>query len=198
MQTTEPQVSAMNSMILRIALSVSLLSSSALAQISDFCFGDGTGTACPCANSSAFGADEGCLNSFGSGGKLRATGIASLSDDGDGTPSLRLDGTQMTNGSYGYFQGTSQQSGGSGVAFGDGLRCAGGALIRLHWPLRFNVAGASHFPDATMFDPAISVKGLVTTPGTRTYQIFYRDAAIGFCTTNTFNTTNAVSVTWGA
>ncbi len=183
----------MHRTILRIALFAFCLSSAAQAQISDFCFGDGTGTACPCSNSSGSGADEGCLNSFGSGGKLRATGIPSLSDDGDGTPSLRLDGTQMTNSFYAYFQGTTQ----SATAFGDGLRCAGGSLVRLHWPLRINVAGASHFPDAALSDPPISVKGLVTTPGTRTYQIFYRDAAPGFCTANTFNGTNGVEVTWG-
>jgi hypothetical protein len=120
-----------------------------------------------------------------------------LSDDSDGTASLRLDGTRMTNSFYLYFQGTTQQNGGVGVAFGDGLRCVGGALIRLHNPPRLNVLGASHFPDAFHSDLPISVKGLVTSPGTRMYQCFYRDATIGFCTTNTFNTTNAVEVVWG-
>jgi hypothetical protein len=35
----------------------------------------------------------------------------------------------------------------------------------------------------------------VTAPGTRTYQLIYRDAA-SFCTPSAFNATNAVSIAW--
>src|SRR5690606_11794704 len=77
-----------------------------------FCFGDGTGTACPCANTSGFGANEGCLNSLGMGGKLTATGTASLSND-----SLVLNGTRMPDSSALFFQGTAQQSAGFGAVF---------------------------------------------------------------------------------
>jgi hypothetical protein len=39
------------------------------------------------------------------------------------------------------------------------------------------------------------VRGAVTAPGVRTYQIYYRNPT-PFCTAATFNLTNAVSVTW--
>jgi hypothetical protein len=55
------------------------------------------------------------------------------------------------------------------------------------------VAGASQYPEPG--DPSVSVKGLVTTPGTREYQVWYRNAAT-FCTTSTFNLTNGLSVSW--
>ncbi|MCY2959053.1 MAG: hypothetical protein NTY35_02720 [Planctomycetota bacterium] len=151
-----------------------------------FCFGDGSGTACPCANSSPTGTGVGCLNSLGTGGKLRVYGLASLAGD-----TLQLAGSQMPISSALYFQGTTQQSGGLGVAFGDGLRCASGTIIRLG--TKSNVSGASQYPAAG--DPSVSVRGLVTSPGTREYQCWYRNAA-AFCTASTFNLTNGVSISW--
>ncbi len=153
-----------------------------------FCFGDGSGTACPCTNNSTPGNGEGCLNSLGMGGKLGAVGGASLAAD-----TVVLSGTQMPNSSALYFQGTSQQSAGAGAIFGDGLRCAGGAIIRLG--TKNNVSGASTYPAAG--DPSVSVRGLVTMPGTRTYQCWYRNAA-AFCTASTFNLSNGVEIVWGA
>jgi hypothetical protein len=150
----------------------------------NYCFGDGSGTACPCGNSSVVGTDTGCQNSLGLGGKLRAYGAASLSND-----VVRLDGSQMPNSSALYFQGTTQTS----VAFGDGLRCAGGSIIRLG--TKSNVNGASQYPAAG--DPSVSMRGLVTAPGLRTYQCWYRNAA-AFCTVSTFNLTNGIAITWSA
>jgi hypothetical protein len=155
---------------------------------SAFCSGDGTGTACPCGNNSAVGAKSGCLNSLGSGGKLTASGYASLGND-----SVVLTGSGMPNSSALYFQGTTQQSGGLGALFGDGLRCAGGSVIRLG--TKSNAAGGSSYPVAG--DLRVSVKGLVTTPGLRTYQCWYRNSAV-FCVTNaTYNLTNGWQLTWG-
>lgn len=151
-----------------------------------FCFGDGSGTACPCGNNSPVGNNEGCLSSLGTGGKLTATGTASLSAD-----SVTLLGTQMPNSSALYFQGTTQQNAGAGAAFGDGKRCAGGSTVRLKTVQ--NVSGASQYPQAG--DPPVSVKGLVTAPGIRTYQVWYRNAA-AFCTAATFNLTNGLEITW--
>ncbi len=151
-----------------------------------FCFGDGTGTACPCANSSAFGANEGCLNSLGLGGKLAATGTPSLSGD-----TLHLNGTQMPNSSALFFQGTAQQTAGAGAVFGDGLRCAAGTITRL--ATKTNSGGASLYPAPG--DASVSVRGVVTGPGTRDYQVWYRNAA-AFCTASTFNLTNGVEVVW--
>jgi hypothetical protein len=36
---------------------------------------------------------------------------------------------------------------------------------------------------------------MVASPGLRTYQLWYRNAAV-FCTTSTFNLTNGIEVSW--
>lgn len=151
-----------------------------------YCHGDGTASACPCGNTSAPGAREGCLNSLGAGGKLRARGEASLAND-----TLVFDGSQMPNASALYFQGTTRVNGGSGVVFGAGLRCAGGATLRLL--TKMNLDGASSYPQAG--DPSVSVKGQVQTPGTRTYQARYRNA-FPACVPDLFNLTNAIEIVW--
>jgi hypothetical protein len=120
------------------------------------------------------------------GANIASSGVPSISND-----SLVLLGSGMPNSSALYFQGTTQVGGGAGGTFGDGLRCAGGSVVRLH--TKTNVAGASQYPDTG--DPSISVKGVVTAPGSRTYQVWYRNAA-AFCTPSTFNLTNGVLVTW--
>jgi hypothetical protein len=154
-----------------------------------FCFGDGSGTPCPCANNAAPGAGTGCVHSLGTGGKLVGTGNPSISDD-----TFALLGTQMPNGGALYFQGTAQDAGGLGIVFGDGLRCAGGTIIRLG--VKINSLGGSQYPVGP--DPSISVQGSVAAPGLRYYQIWYRDADLGYCTTATFNLTNGLTVPWGA
>jgi len=153
-----------------------------------FCFGDGTGTACPCGNASAAGAGAGCLNSLGTGGRLTGTGSASVSAD-----TLVLSGMGMPNSSALYFQGTTQQGGGAGAVFGDGLRCAGGSVIRLGTKL--NSAGTSSYPVGA--DPSVSVRGASAAGDTRTYQVWYRNAA-AFCSVSTFNLSNGYSVVWQA
>ncbi|MCY2960277.1 MAG: hypothetical protein NTY35_08925 [Planctomycetota bacterium] len=150
-----------------------------------YCFGDGSGTLCPCGNTGA--SDGGCANTVSfSGAKLVAAGAASLAAD-----TLVLRGTRMPNSSALYFQGTTALAGGLGAVFGDGLRCAGGSVQRLG--TQTNAAGASQFPEG--LDPSISVRGAVTVPATRTYQVWYRNAA-AFCQPETFNLTNGVSLTW--
>ncbi len=151
-----------------------------------FCFGDGSGAACPCGNAGAAG--HGCASSINSAGALlRGSGIASVIFD-----SLVLSGSSMPNASALYFQGRSQLSGGMGIPFGDGLRCAGGAIVRLG--TKINTAGASQYPGAG--DPPISVRAQVPpTGGSRTYQAWYRNAA-SFCTPATHNLTNGVQFAW--
>ncbi len=153
-----------------------------------FCFGDGSGTACPCANNSAPGAGSGCLNSLGSGGLLSGTGTASVSND-----TLALNGTAMPNSSALYFQGTGQAAGGAGAAFGDGLRCASGGIVRLG--TKTNAGGASSYPVGA--DLAVSVRGNCAAGDTRNYQVWYRNAA-AFCSASTFNLTNGYTIVWGA
>ncbi len=149
---------------------------------SAFCFGDGSGAACPCGNIGAAG--NGCASSVNSAGaRLSASGAASLVND-----TLLLQGSGMPNASALYFQGTSQAS----SVFGDGLRCAGGTVVRLG--TKTNVAGASLYPAAG--DLSVSVRGLVPSAGSvRTYQVWYRNAAT-FCTASTFNLSNGLAITW--
>jgi hypothetical protein len=146
-----------------------------------YCFGDGSGTPCPCGNNGAPG--NGCANSVNpNGANLTTTGNASLAND-----TLVLHGSGMPNAACLYFQGTTQVN----AQFGDGLRCAGGTIVRLL--TKVNVNGQSQYPDPG--NPPIHIRGQVTTPGTRTYQCWYRNAAV-FCTPSTFNLTNGVLVTW--
>jgi hypothetical protein len=153
---------------------------------SAFCFGDGSGTACPCGNASFVGANAGCLNSLGTPGQLMPSGTSSI-----GADTFVLVGTGMPNGAALYFQGTTEVAAGAGAAFGDGLRCAGGTTIRL--APKNNVLGASQYPDAG--DAAISVRGTDAAGDVRTYQCWYRNAA-AFCQPETFNLTNGVRTTW--
>ncbi|MBL8862990.1 MAG: PQQ-dependent sugar dehydrogenase [Planctomycetes bacterium] len=154
--------------------------------ITAYCFGDGSGTACPCGNAGAAG--NGCASSVNTAGaNLAGFGTASISND-----SLLLAGSGMPNSSALYFQGTTQTAGGAGAVFGDGLRCAAGTVIRL--ATKTNNAGQSSYPDP--FDLPISIRGGISFgPQTRTYQCWYRNAA-AFCTPDTFNLTNGLSVTW--
>jgi len=146
---------------------------------SGYCYGDAT---CPCGNDSL--GVGGCLNSLGVGGTLTAMGRASIAGD-----TVVLTGRQMPNSSALYFQGTTQIQ----AAFGDGLRCASGTVIRLG--TKSNTGGASQYPEAE--DASISTRGQVFAPGTRYYQCWYRNAA-AFCSVSTFNLTNAWRIDWSA
>jgi Tol biopolymer transport system component len=156
--------------------------------IQSFCAGDGidTGhtTPCPCANFGAPG--NGCASSVEAGGaSLGATGYT-LADD------VRLEGSAMpATSSCIYLQGDALDD----VPFGDGVRCAGGGLVRLR--TRFNVAGASAFPDSTDTVTLSQRGGVVPWSGVRRYyQTYYRNAAPAFCPPATFNVTNGVVVDW--
>jgi len=151
-----------------------------------FCFGDGSGTACPCGNASSPAAKAGCTNGLGRAGRIVARGSTSLLVD-----SLELRGTGMTNSAALYFQGTLAANGGNGNVFGDGLRCAGGSVVRLD--VVQNAQGASIVPGAG--DPPLRVLGQITSPGERVYQVWYRDAG-NFCTPATWNLTNGVRMLW--
>jgi hypothetical protein len=150
------------------------------------CAGDGSGGACPCGNNGANGA--GCANSTGAGGSLVASGSVSLAMD---TFSMSATGLPA-NVSVLFFQGTQAVNGGQGTAFGDGLRCAGGSIVRLG--IKLASGSTSTYPQAG--DPSVSVRGGVVAPGTRAYQAWYRNAAT-FCTSDPFNLTNGLSVLWG-
>ncbi|MBK7876384.1 MAG: beta-propeller fold lactonase family protein [Planctomycetes bacterium] len=151
-----------------------------------FCFGDGNGTECPCGNTSLPGTNAGCLNSLGQGASLAATGAASLAND-----TIALNGAQMPNSTAFYLQGTQRENAGCGTVLYDGLLCVGGSLIRLG--SRTNIGGASSFPGGV--GASVSVRGGVVAPGTRQYQVWYRNAA-SFCTPGTANLSNGWELTW--
>ncbi len=154
-----------------------------------FCFGDGSASACPCGNGGARLA--GCANSVDPrGARLVATGRASVGDD---ALTLLVNGLPTTT-MIAYFQGTTQVAGGAGSVFGDGLRCVGGATLRIG--SRTSAAGRSSFGHTISGDPLVSVAGQVQAGGgVRFYQAYYRNAA-SFCSPSTFNLTNGLSVTW--
>lgn len=152
-----------------------------------FCAGDGSGTTCPCGNESAAGADAGCRNSTGAGATLEGAGSARLADD---QLVLTFAGGPAATTAL-LFQGDLRENGGAGVVLGDGLRCVGGNLMRLGTVAASG--GNAQFPGPGQ--PSISTRGLVTTPGERVYQVWYRNAA-DFCTSATFNLSNGLAVRW--
>jgi hypothetical protein len=151
------------------------------------CPGDGSGSACPCANESTPGSNAGCKNSRGQGATLRGSGAATLTSDG-----FVLSGAGMPAGSPAlYFQGTAAAGQGAGSPFGDGLVCAAGALIRMS--VKTNANGGSTYPRAG--EASVSSIGAITSAGERVYQVLYRDAPT-FCTAASFNLTNGLRVSW--
>lgn len=155
------------------------------------CSGHGVlATPCPCANYGLAG--RGCANSITALGALLEASGSTDADPITGTDSVVLHGSNMpATATAIYLKGDAYDS--SGVAFGDGLLCASGSLIRLR--TKFNVAGASSFPEPG--DPSLSVRGQ-TPPGSGLighYQIYYRNAA-SYCTTATFNVTNGMRIDW--
>jgi hypothetical protein len=160
---------------------------------SAFCFGDGTGAACPCSNSGSSG--HGCQNSAGTGG-------AELTFSGTTNPdTIVLAAVDELPSAFTIFlQGDAQMT--NALHFGDGLRCVGGHLKRLY---AHNASGgAVHGPDASMGDLPITTRsaalGDPIAPGsTRYYQTYYRDPSGTFCPPpagDTFNASNAVAITW--
>jgi hypothetical protein len=148
-----------------------------------YCLGDDLGsTSCPCSNPSTNGG--GCTNGSGNGGVLDATGAASISAD-----SLVLQASSLLpNQPCLFFQGNNAINGGDGVQFGDGLRCAGGGVIRLQ--VRFPDAAG----DAETSIP-ISVKGGCSAGDVKRYQNWHRDPMSSPCGVN-FNLTNGYEITW--
>jgi Tol biopolymer transport system component len=156
------------------------------------CFGDGSQSACPCANNGLPG--HGCENSSGTGGALlSATGTPSLSGD---TLVLSASGEKPTALSI-VLQGSDFNN---AVNYGDGLRCAGGTLRRLF--VKTAVGGSIVVPQGV--DPTISARSAtlgdpISMGATRNYQVYYRDPDPSYCPSpqgGTYNITNSVSAVW--
>ncbi len=151
---------------------------------STFCSGDGSSTACPCGNTG--GAGEGCANGTGSGARLSASGTASVS-----AADLVLSAENLIPSQPGlYFQGNNAVNSGNGNPFGDGLRCAGGGVIRLQ--VRFADSNGTSQTSAN-----IAANGGVSAGDTKRYQIWYRDPNTSPCSTQ-FNLSNGYEITWAS
>jgi hypothetical protein len=152
-----------------------------------FCGGDGLDgnvLPCPCGNFGSAG--HGCANSVNPMGALLGASGAPSADD----VVLLASGMPSTTSCI-FLQGSAQDS----AFFGDGVRCAGGSLLRLR--TRFASGGAAAFPDSTD-TVTLSARGMVV-PGSgmvRYYQTYYRNAAAAFCPPSTFNVTNGLVATW--
>jgi len=154
-------------------------------RVTTVCAGDGSASPCPCGNPGSTGA--GCSNSFGFGSLLVAAGGAAVAAD-----TLTFTATVPNSSSTLFFQGTQPANGGQGLSFGDGLRCAGGTVVRIGGGP--GVAGLAQYPRPG--DPPISVRGFVPSGATRYYQAWYRNVA-SFCTLATFNLSNGLRIDWG-
>jgi len=144
-----------------------------------YCFGY---TGCPCGNNSPPGSEKGCTNSSGIGARLLGSGNSSLSND---TVVLFCDGMQTNPGFALFFQGDVPVQ----VPFQDGFRCVTGNVIRLGTKSH---AGSTFYPQSG--DPSVSVRGQVTLPGVRYYQVWYRNV-FGPCGTGS-NLSAGLQVTW--
>ena len=153
-----------------------------------YCTGDTQASAgpCPCGNYGAYG--HGCASSNNpSGAWLLPTGDAIVSQD---TLSFQLFGPPQGTSCL-FYQGTASL--GSGVAFGDGIRCAGGTVLRI----ATRAAGLNGtfypLPNET---PVHTSGSVPSSTCARYYQVWYRNASTTFCTPSTFNLSNGVRITW--
>ena len=150
-----------------------------------YCAGDGSGTACPCANNNdGSNGAAGCANGVNTGGGLLSgSGTASVMGD---TVVLTASGVQAGQPGL-FFSALNAVNGGAGNVFGDGLRCAGGSLVRL------GIVAADAGGVATS-NPGVG-SGLVGGD-IRRYQYWYRNPAASPCSAS-FNLTNGYEITWG-
>lgn len=146
-----------------------------------YCFGDGSGTACPCNNESPAGDGLGCENSTGFGAKLVAGGSRSAAAD-----DLLLVATGLLPAQPGLlFSGPNRVNGGAGILFGAGLRCAGGGIIR-HGVRTPDASGTA------TWGGGLGVKGGWGAGDTVDFQVWYRDPS-GACGEDS-NQTNGYEV----
>jgi hypothetical protein len=148
-----------------------------------YCFGDGSGTPCPCGNIGSPGA--GCAHSQGEGALLWCTGTPRVHAD-----DLVLTTVQLpTTGGVGlYIVGSQQSAAGLGVPFMDGLRCVGGQIFR--YPAK-PISPFNHLEQREV----VSAAGNLIHPGaTWNFQSWYRNPP-GPCGTGA-NLSNALSVTF--
>lgn len=152
--------------------------------------GDPNRISCPCGNQ---GSDPfaGCASSANpAGSRLLTTGAPAAND-------VVLHSSGMSGNVCVFFR-TLGPAVAAGVAFGDGVTCTGGSLLRLRSvPFPPGLASVASFPDATETVSLSTRSG--TAPGSGAvmqYGALYRNSAAGFCPPATFNTGNTLQLTW--
>ena len=140
---------------------------------SAYCFGDGSGAACPCGANGNPG--EGCMTTSGTGARLTGTGEANL---GSGTFTLTVSGAPANKPGL-FFQGTNQLAN----PVGDGILCSNASM-------RYGVLMTDGAGTAVQ-----EGLGANAAPGASlNYQYWFRDP--GNTCGGLFNFSNAWTVTW--
>jgi hypothetical protein len=157
-----------------------------------FCLGDGSSSGCPCGNSGATG--HGCENSAATGGAiLSASGASNLASDTILLTSSGEPGSALSI----FLQGTGSVA---AVHFGDGLRCAGGTLVRLYTKhASGGTATAPQVGDASVSSRSAILGDPIPLGASRFYQTYYRDSSATFCPApggGSFNVSSALAVVW--
>ncbi len=158
-----------------------------------YCFGrTDQGNPCPCGNDND-GSDPngaGCAHDdSAAGAALSASGVASVSAD-----TLLLEGSRgpISNSSL-FFQANNNLDG-SGSFLGDGIRCAGGGLIRLKVKMT-DATGYADSSPAVITTRSASFGHTIVAGETLHYQWWFRDVGGSPCG-NESNTSNGYTITW--
>ncbi len=158
-----------------------------------FCFGNtAAGNPCPCGNDND-GSDPlgaGCQHDDSvAGARLGASGVASVTAD-----TLLFEGHRgpVSNSSM-FFQANNNQDG-AGLFLGDGIRCAGGGLIRLKVKLT-DATGYADSSPMVVTTRSASFGHPITAGETLYYQWWFRDVNGSPCGTES-STSNGYMITW--
>lgn len=152
--------------------------------VTPFCFGDGSGTACLCSNGSV---GAGCANSQTNGAVLTASGNPEFANDTFGLSVSGIPGAKAGL----CVKGSSLVNGGFGNLVGDGLLCTTPQL-------RSQVIVSTGAGNVNMNDwrsQTFSFSGAANFGASTYYQWWYRDPGF-LCSGQGFNFSNALSVTW--
>ncbi len=184
--------------LLLLALSLPALASVASAQVTQGCYGDGTGRVCKCDNNDALNPTTGgCLNSAGTGAVLSTNGNIGIAEN---DLQFSLTGG-VPNALAGLLSGDNILGGGIGILGlpeSDGLRCVGVNLSR-HGARALNSFGDTSADwGAPLTGPPAGIIGQAgfVSGQTRHFQVRYRDdpnaSPCGFGT----NTSQSISITF--
>jgi Tol biopolymer transport system component len=153
-----------------------------------FCFGDGSGTSCPCGNAttSNFG---GCPHSASvDGARLRGAGVPTVSYD---SAALVVDA--LPNATSLVWFDYSLSAIPAGVVATDGLLCLGGTSTSLGSTNA--IAGVASLGFHAQIPLSVSLATSAFAGQTQYFQARYRNSAT-FCTSSTVNSTNALQAIW--